>query len=153
MATVVRPSQSPKLKKVLRLHKQIEDLNQEIERGGQLLRSLKSSGLGKCRRALDIQVNIRDFNKGIQNLEARLAKLPALCSECKGKQIIITGHMTDMICMICHGDGLNDGPLQRAHRSEQNKELEKLLERHPELKQKSGSFKKVPPGTIREPKT
>lgn len=146
MATVVCPPASPKLKKVLRLHKEIENLEGQINSGKQLLRSLKSSGLGKTRRVQEIKEDILDFKQGIENLEARLKKLPALCGYCQGQQIIITGHMTDDFCSLCHGDGLDDGPLQKAHSKKMDKEFEKITSK---LDQ---SWEKVPPGTIREPK-
>jgi len=126
MGTHIPPTPHKKLEEVLSLTRQLESYEQSLR--------IKFTKRAADRRGLDdecrtrkekrvfsdslarLGVEIRVLEEKISLLNVKLKKLPRLCQWCKGERLVKTGYMTDRICPSCCGDGLEDGPNQRAHR-------------------------------------
>lgn len=126
MATYVRPPQSADLKKVLKLHKQISNINLLIGQNEETLKTLQSAGISNSYHYRELKKEVSVLKKQVLRLQEELKNLPALCDWCKGEQLIITGYQTDSICPGCHGDGLQNGPAQKQLRRQISKIVGKI---------------------------
>lgn len=130
MATHALPTPHKRLKKVILLTKQLESCERSLRL--KLMRRIANRRKRKyeChteeeRRVFNdslirLGVEIRVLEEKISSLKIKLEKLPKLCRHCKGNRLIVEGAlgMTDSICPICCGDGLDDGPNQQVRRKE-----------------------------------